>query len=259
MTLTDASLHCAGEQNSSLNGGKKTMLLAVYQAPQTYSNLKALFTLLNVCLRLWLESYQHGYWTYLTFQQTPLPVFHVRSDTVGPRRTLRTIPMNSEHPCVRRTTSGKKIENKYFFNCLNPPLLYSNLAIPLLCPPPPAHLKLGIVNLSMRHLFSPHPHFEKEVALTLGKTGFLILLYTLIPIIYKCFLQIKLSALVFGCGWSAGGKWVINVRIRRNNWRVWKVEVTCVPLMRLLTYTWHVHAVYTFVWPSSVFFLTRWA
>ncbi len=43
-------------------------------------------------------------------------------------------------------------------------------------------------------------------------TGFLILLYTLIPI-----LQIKLSAVVFGCGWSAVGKWVANARNRRNN------------------------------------------
>ncbi len=51
-------------------------------------------------------------------------------------------------------------------------------------------------------------------------TGFLILLYTIIPIIYKCILQIKLSALVFGCEWSAGGKWVVNVRNRRNDLRV---------------------------------------
>ncbi len=47
LTLTDASWHCAGAQHASLNGGKKTMLLAVCQAPETYSNLKALFTLLN--------------------------------------------------------------------------------------------------------------------------------------------------------------------------------------------------------------------
>ncbi len=40
LTLTDASLHCAGEQNSSLNGGKKTMLSAVCQATETYSNFK---------------------------------------------------------------------------------------------------------------------------------------------------------------------------------------------------------------------------
>ncbi len=124
--------------------------------------------LFGVYLRLWLESYQHGYWIYLTFQQTPLPILHVRSDTVGPRRTLRTIPMNSEHQYLWRTTSGKKIANKYFFNCLNPPLLNSNLAILFLCPPPPPHLKLGIVNLRMHHLFSLHPHFEKEVAKTLG-------------------------------------------------------------------------------------------
>ncbi len=48
------------------------------------------------------------------------------------------------------------------------PLLNSNLAILLLCPPPPPHLKLGIANLRMHHLFSLHPDFEKEVAKTLG-------------------------------------------------------------------------------------------
>ncbi len=39
--------YIAGAKNASLNGGKKTMLLAVCQAPETYSNLKALFALLN--------------------------------------------------------------------------------------------------------------------------------------------------------------------------------------------------------------------
>ncbi len=122
MTLTDASLHCVGEKKVIL-GGKKTMLLAVYQAPETYSNLKALFTLLNVpgdleCVYACdLKVIKNGYWTYLTFQQTPLPVLHVRSDTVGPRRTLRTIPMNSDHQYLWRTTSGKKIEYlKYFLS-----------------------------------------------------------------------------------------------------------------------------------------------
>ncbi len=46
LALTDASLHCADAQNASLNGGKKTMLLAVCQAPETYS----LFTRLE-CTR----------------------------------------------------------------------------------------------------------------------------------------------------------------------------------------------------------------
>ncbi len=44
------------------------------------------------------------------------------------------------------------------------------------------------------HIIAPFP------------TGFLILLYTIIPIIYKSILQIQLSALMFGCAWSAGGK-----------------------------------------------------
>ncbi len=46
-------------------------------------------------------------------------------------------------------------------------MLNSNLPILLLCPPPPLHLKLGIVNPLMHHLFSLHPHLEKEVAKTL--------------------------------------------------------------------------------------------
>ncbi len=41
LTLTDASLHCAGAQNASLKGSKKAMLLAVCQALETYSSLKA--------------------------------------------------------------------------------------------------------------------------------------------------------------------------------------------------------------------------
>ncbi len=85
---------------------------------------------------------------------------------MGPRRTLLTIPLNSEQQHLWSTTSGKKIENKYFFNCLNPPLLNSNPEIRLLCPPSPPHLKLGIVKLRMHHRFSQNPHFEKEVAKT---------------------------------------------------------------------------------------------
>ncbi len=54
------------------------------------------------------------------------------------------------------------------FKCLNPTFLNSNLPILLLCPPPLLYLKLGIVKLRMQQLFSLHPHFEKEVAKTLG-------------------------------------------------------------------------------------------
>ncbi len=47
MTLATPSRHSSGQRNSSLNGGKKTMLLAVCQAPTTCANLKSHFTLLN--------------------------------------------------------------------------------------------------------------------------------------------------------------------------------------------------------------------
>ncbi len=119
LTLTDASLHCAGAQNASLNGGKKTMLLTVCQAPETYSNLKALFTLLNapgdleyVCAcdlkatnmatRLSSHSSRHR-----------CPYCTARATQWDPYAQLRTMPMN-EQQHLWRTTSGKKTENKYF-------------------------------------------------------------------------------------------------------------------------------------------------
>ncbi len=159
--------------STSLNGGKKTMLLAVYQAPKTYSNLKALFTLLNVpgdleCVYacdLKVINMDTGLTSHSS--RHPCPYCTSRATQWDPGASLWTIPMNAEQQHLWRITSGKKIENKYFFNCLNPPLLNSNLPILLLCRPPPLHLKLGIVNLLMHYLFSLHPYLEKEVAKTL--------------------------------------------------------------------------------------------
>ncbi len=47
MTLATPSRHSSGQRNSSLNGDKKTMLLAFCQAPETYANLKSHFILLK--------------------------------------------------------------------------------------------------------------------------------------------------------------------------------------------------------------------
>ncbi len=47
MTLTTVSRHSSGQCNSSLNGCKKNMLLAVCQAPEKYANFKSLLTLLK--------------------------------------------------------------------------------------------------------------------------------------------------------------------------------------------------------------------
>ncbi len=56
----------------------------------------------------------------------------------------------------------------FFCNCLNTPLLHPNQSILLFCPPPALHIKLGIVNLLVQHLFSLHPHLEVKVAESLG-------------------------------------------------------------------------------------------
>ncbi len=146
MTLATPSRHSSGQRNSSLNGGKKTMLLAVCQAPETYANLKSLFTLLkappdlecvyacdlkviNIATGLSSHSSRH-----------PSPYCTSRSAHWDEPATLWTIKLNSDHYHLWKRTSGKKIENKLLFNCLNPPLLYSNQPILLFCPPPTLHI-----------------------------------------------------------------------------------------------------------------------
>ncbi len=149
------------------------MLLAVCQVPETYSNLKALFTLLNspgdldyvYACDLTVINISTGLSSHSS--RHPCPYCTSRATQWDPDAPLRTIPMNAEHQNLWRAASRRKIENKYFFN-LNNPLLNFNLPILLLCPPPPLHLKYGIVNLLMHHLFSLHPHLEKQVAKTLG-------------------------------------------------------------------------------------------
>ncbi len=97
LTLTDASLHCAGEQNSSLNGGKKTMLLAVFQVPET------LFTLLNApgdlnyvyACDLTVINMATGLSSHSSRQ--PCPYCTSRSTQWDPDAPLRTISMNAEH------------------------------------------------------------------------------------------------------------------------------------------------------------------
>ncbi len=79
-------------QNSFLNGGKKAMLFSVCQAPETYSNLKALFTLLNApgdleyvyACGLKVVNMAAGPSSHSS--RHPADTF--KSDTVGPRRTV---------------------------------------------------------------------------------------------------------------------------------------------------------------------------
>ncbi len=117
MTLTTASRHSSGQRNPSLNGGKKTMLLAVCQAPEMYANLKSLFALLkafkcvcacglkviNIATGLSSHSSRH-----------PGPYWTSRSAHWAEQAPLRTIKVNSAHYHLWKRTSGKKIENNFF-------------------------------------------------------------------------------------------------------------------------------------------------
>ncbi len=133
------------------------MLSAVCQAPETNSNLKALFTLLNApgdleyvyACALIIINQASGLSSHSS--RHPCPYCTSRATQWDPGAPLRTIPVNAE---LLLATSGKKIE--YFFNCLNPPLLNPNLPIFLLCPPPPLRLKLDIVNLCLCAIGSPY-------------------------------------------------------------------------------------------------------
>ncbi len=62
----------------------------------------------GVCLRLCLESYQHGFWT-------PLPVLHVKSDTVGPRRTVTDNSDECRAPTFVEDYFREKILEQVFF------------------------------------------------------------------------------------------------------------------------------------------------
>ncbi len=55
-----------------------------------------------------------------------------------------------------------------FFSCSNSPILDSYRTVPLLCPPPPLHPKLGLTNLIVNSLFTRHPNLEEQFADRLG-------------------------------------------------------------------------------------------
>ncbi len=174
VTLAESSTTPGVHRNASNNGGKKTMLLAVCQAPETYANLRSLFTLLkasrdfecvyaadlkvvNIVTGLSSHSSRH-----------PCPYCTSKSGLWDTKAPLRTIQMNSDNYELWESTSGNKLFNKIFFNCLNPPLLQSSQPILLICPPPPLHIKLDVVNLLIQRLFALHPNLEKDVTAALG-------------------------------------------------------------------------------------------
>ncbi len=50
----------------------------------------------------------------------------------------------------------------------NSPILDSNRTVPIICPPPPLHPKLGLTNLIVNSLFTRNPNLEEQFANRLG-------------------------------------------------------------------------------------------
>ncbi len=63
---------------------------------------------------------------------------------------------------------AQKQQRHNFFSCSNTPILASNRTVPLLCPPPQLHSKLGLTNLIVNSLFTRSPHLEEQFADRLG-------------------------------------------------------------------------------------------
>ncbi len=62
---------------------------------------------------------------------------------------LRPLNLNARQFDKWQKTSGKKTTHRNFFSCSKQSILDSTKPVLLLCPPPPLHLKLGLINLLM--------------------------------------------------------------------------------------------------------------
>ncbi len=110
MALTTASRHSSGQRNSCLNGGEKTMELAVCQAPETYAKLKSLFTLLKAPHDL-----ECVYACILKVINIATGLSsHSMSAHWDVEAPLRAIKLNSGHYHLWKRTSGKKNPEQIF-------------------------------------------------------------------------------------------------------------------------------------------------
>ncbi len=78
--------------------------------------------------------------------------------------------MNSEPFELWKLKSNQKSQRHNFYSCLNSPILDSNRTVPLLCPPPPFHPKLGLTNLIGISLFTQNLNLEEQFTDQLSNT-----------------------------------------------------------------------------------------
>ncbi len=133
----------------TLNGGKKTMLLTVYLAPETYSNLKALFTPLNVpgdleyayACDLKVNNMASGLTSHSS--RHPCPYCTLGATQWDPDASYGQFRWIQSTRICGGLLPERRLRTNIFFNSLNPPLLNSKLAILLLCPPSPSSYQIG--------------------------------------------------------------------------------------------------------------------
>ncbi len=110
MTLTTASRHFNGQHNSCLNGGEKTMELAVCQALETHAKLKSRFTL--------LKAHHDLVWVFICILKVSNIATGLSSHSMlahwDVEAPLRTIKLNSSHYHLWKKTSGKKNPEQFF-------------------------------------------------------------------------------------------------------------------------------------------------
>ncbi len=170
MTLKDVS-NLYGKRKSFLTDGKKTVLLAICQAPGTFSNLKALFTLLKAPHDLECSNASDLEVISITSGLNSRPGEHLcpyctsKSTQWDAKAPLRMVQLDSEHYRLWKTNPRNR---QYYNDSLSPPSVNSTQPILVVCPPHALHIQLRIVNLLIHHLFSLHPHLENEVTTTLG-------------------------------------------------------------------------------------------
>ncbi len=79
---------------------------------------------------------------------------------------LRTIEGNGQDFRAWKRICGRASDRKMYLSCSVLPILRAEGPILFICPPPPLHLKLGIVNQLMNVLFSHCPDVEEHLQQT---------------------------------------------------------------------------------------------
>ncbi len=130
----------ASEIVYSCSANMKTMIIAITQARESYDNLDKLYDLVGL--------------------KDPSGII-IASD-LEVSNILRSVADNERNFLAWTQTSGIAKHRQFFFSCQSPPIVRQSGPGMFFCPPPPLHLKLGIVNKLMAILFAHSPTLKIE-------------------------------------------------------------------------------------------------